>query len=102
MISAFDLSLPIGTSPKDNIGPPVACNLTPGNAGRANPRETDHEKLKVRPNNRNRSDGVRAAALAASSRLVNANMEALQACSDTAKKAGKEQKCSIIVQAPVQ
>ncbi len=44
----------------------------------------------------------RAAALAAASRLVNANVEALQACSEVAKKAGKEQKCSITVQAPGQ
>jgi hypothetical protein len=42
----------------------------------------------------------RAAALAAASRLVNANAEALQACADAAKKAGKEQKCSVVVQAP--
>ena len=44
----------------------------------------------------------RAAALAAASRLVNANAEALQACADAAKKVGKEQKCSVIVQAPGQ
>jgi hypothetical protein len=42
----------------------------------------------------------RATALAAASRLVNANIEALQACADAAKKAGKEQKCSVVVQAP--
>jgi hypothetical protein len=41
----------------------------------------------------------RAAALSAASRLVNGNSEALQACSDAAKKAGKEQKCTISVQA---
>ena len=41
----------------------------------------------------------RAAALSAASRLVNANVEALQACADAAKKAGKEQKCSVVVQA---
>ena len=39
----------------------------------------------------------RAAALSAASRLVNANVEALQACADAAKKAGKEQKCTISV-----
>jgi len=44
----------------------------------------------------------RAAALAAASRLVSANVEALQACSEAAKKAGKEQKCSVLVQAPGQ
>jgi hypothetical protein len=41
-----------------------------------------------------------AAVLAASSRLVNANMEELQACADAANKGGKEQKCSVVVQAP--
>ena len=41
----------------------------------------------------------RAAALSAASRLVNANVEALQACADAAKKAGKEQKCSVVVPA---
>ena len=40
-----------------------------------------------------------AAALSAASRLVRANAEALQACADVAKKAGKEQKCSVVVQA---
>ena len=44
----------------------------------------------------------RAAALSAATRLVNANTEALQACSDATKKAGKEQKCSVVVQAPRQ
>lgn len=44
----------------------------------------------------------RAAALSAASRLVNANVEALQACADAAKKAGKEQKCNVVVQAPGQ
>jgi Pyruvate/2-oxoacid:ferredoxin oxidoreductase gamma subunit len=44
----------------------------------------------------------RAAALSAASRLVNANAEALQACAEAAKKAGKEQKCSVVVQAPAQ
>jgi len=44
----------------------------------------------------------RAAALSAASRLVNANVEALQACADAAKKAGKEQKCSVVVPAPIQ
>jgi hypothetical protein len=29
-------------------------------------------------------------------------MEALQACAATAKKAGKAQKCSVVVQAPAQ
>jgi len=42
----------------------------------------------------------RAAALSAASRLVNANVEALQACADAAKKVGKEQKCSVVVQVP--
>ena len=41
----------------------------------------------------------RAAALSTASRLVNANAEALQACADAAKKAGKEQKCSVVVPA---
>lgn len=44
----------------------------------------------------------RAAALSAASRLVNANVEALQACVDVAKKVGKEQKCTISVQPPGQ
>ena len=35
-------------------------------------------------------------------RLMNANIEALRACSDAAKKAGKEQKCTISVAAPGQ
>ena len=38
-----------------------------------------------------------SAALATASRLVNANAEALQACSDAAKKAGREQRCTINV-----
>ena len=42
----------------------------------------------------------RAAALSAASRLVNANVEALQVCADAAKKAGKEQKCSVILPVP--
>ncbi len=40
-------------------------------------------------------EGSRALAMA--SRLVSANVEALQACADAAKKAGKEQKCAINV-----
>ena len=43
-----------------------------------------------------------AAALAASSRLVSANAEALNACADAARKTGKEQKCTISVAAPAQ
>ncbi|MGO8740636.1 DUF6118 family protein [Rhodoblastus sp.] len=38
-----------------------------------------------------------AQALAAASRLVNANAEALQTCSEAARKAGKEQKCVVVV-----
>ena len=38
-----------------------------------------------------------ASTLAAASRLVGANTEALEACEDAAKKAGKGQKCTVIV-----
>ena len=46
--------------------------------------------------------GTRAARRRSStaSRLMNANVEALQACAEAAKKTGKEQKCSVVVQAP--
>ena len=44
----------------------------------------------------------RAAGLASATRLVNANAEALSACAEAAKRAGKEQKCSVVVQAPAQ
>lgn len=40
-----------------------------------------------------------AQTLAAASRLTGANAEALQACADAARKAGKEQKCTINVSA---
>ncbi len=49
-----------------------------------------------------RGDPAGAATLATASRLMNANAEALQACSEAAKKAGKEQKCTISVPAPTQ
>ncbi len=38
--------------------------------------------------------------LANTTRLMNANIEALRTCSEAAKKAGKEQKCTINVAAP--
>jgi hypothetical protein len=41
-----------------------------------------------------------AQALAAASRLVNANAEALQACAEAARKAGREQKCAVVVAPP--
>ena len=41
-------------------------------------------------------------ALAAASKLMNANAEAIQVCTEAAKKTGKEQKCSITVQVPGQ
>ena len=41
----------------------------------------------------------RAAGLASATRLVNANSEALNTCAEAAKKAGKDQKCSVVVQA---
>ena len=40
-----------------------------------------------------------AKALANASRLVNANVKALQACAEAAKKAGREQKCTVSVSA---
>ena len=43
-------------------------------------------------------DGSRVVANA--TKLMNANIEALRACSEAAKKAGKEQKCTINVEAP--
>jgi hypothetical protein len=49
-----------------------------------------------------RGDPAGAATLATASRLMNANADALQACSEAAKKAGKEQKCTINVAAPGQ
>jgi hypothetical protein len=42
-----------------------------------------------------------AQALSQASRLVNANAEALQACAEAAQKAGKEQKCAVVVPATV-
>ena len=48
------------------------------------------------------ADPAGSRGLAIASRLMNANSEALQACSDAAKKAGKEQKCTITVSVPVQ
>ena len=42
-----------------------------------------------------------AGALAAASRLMGANTEALQACAEAARKAGHEQRCAITVPAPV-
>ena len=41
-----------------------------------------------------------AQSLAAASRLAAANAEALQACAEAARKAGREQKCAVIVPAP--
>ena len=41
-----------------------------------------------------------SSSLAAASRLVNANTEALKACGDAAKKAAKEQKCTVSVAVP--
>lgn len=41
-----------------------------------------------------------SAALATASRLVNANTEALQACAEAARKAGREQRCTITVAVP--
>ena len=43
-----------------------------------------------------------AQALGQASRLVNANAEALQACADSARKAGREQKCVVVVATPGQ
>lgn len=43
-----------------------------------------------------------AQALSQALRLVNANAEALQACSDAARKAGREQKCAVVVVTPGQ
>ena len=40
--------------------------------------------------------------IANTTRLMNANIDALRACSDAAKKTGKEQKCIIAVAAPAQ
>ena len=40
-----------------------------------------------------------ARVLASASHLVNANAEAIQVCTEAAKKSGKEQKCSVVVQA---
>ena len=45
-------------------------------------------------------DPVASRSLAGASRLMNANSDALKACSDAAQKAGKEQKCTISVAAP--
>lgn len=45
---------------------------------------------------------VDSAALATASRLVNANTETLQACSEAARKTGKEQRCTITVAMPGQ
>ncbi len=39
-----------------------------------------------------------AQALANASRLVNANVKALQACAEAAKKAGRAQKCVVVVE----
>ena len=47
-------------------------------------------------------DPVSSQALAAASRLVNANTEALKACEEAAKKAGAAQKCTIDVPASAQ
>ena len=47
-------------------------------------------------------DSVSSQALAAASRLVNANAEALKACEEAAKKAGAAQKCTIMAPVPVQ
>ena len=41
-----------------------------------------------------------SAALATASRLVNANTEVLQGCAEAARKAGREQRCTITVAAP--
>ena len=41
-----------------------------------------------------------SAALATASRLVNANTDALQACAEAARKAAREQRCTITVSVP--
>jgi len=46
------------------------------------------------------SDPGGAWMLATASRLLGPNAEMLQTCSDGARKAGKEQKCTIFVTAP--
>jgi hypothetical protein len=45
-------------------------------------------------------DPAGSSALASASKLVNANTEALRACSEAAAKAGKEQKCTVNVSVP--
>ncbi len=48
------------------------------------------------------ADASGALSVANASRLVNANIEALQACAEAARKAGREQKCVVVVPAPAQ